>query len=171
LHAAFDDADANVLNGGGEQPGEVGAERIVWSKRAMQSARGKEISHLWRLKAFLPPGAGALELEAVAIDGVGARELLGQRWRRGGHASNNLWLRREVALIEAAPGVGIGARELLHAARRLLHVAADGESAAVGKDLRPVRVRRDQLKAVVREPELVRRRGELSDEIAACVYV
>ena len=29
VHAAFDDADADVLHGGGKQPGEVGAERIV----------------------------------------------------------------------------------------------------------------------------------------------
>ena len=46
MNAAFDDAYANVLHGGGEEPGEVGAERIVGSKRAMQSARGKEIAHL-----------------------------------------------------------------------------------------------------------------------------
>jgi hypothetical protein len=112
-----------------------------------------------------------LELEAVAIDGVLARELRGQRWRRRGHAGNDLRLRREVTPIEPAPGIGIGARELLHAARRLLNVAADGKGAAVGKDLRPVRVGRDQLKAVAGEPELVRRGRELGDEIAARVNV
>jgi len=159
VHSAFDDADANVLHRCGKQPGEVGAERIVGSKRAMQAARGKEVAHLWRLKVFLHPGAGALELEAVAIDGVLAGECRGQRrWRRG-HAGNDLRLCREVTPIEPAPGVGIGARELLHAARRILHVASDGEGAAVGKDLRPVRVRRDQLKPVAREPELIRRKG------------
>jgi hypothetical protein len=34
----------------------------------MQGARGEEIAHLRRLEGLLNPGAGALELEAVAID-------------------------------------------------------------------------------------------------------
>lgn len=120
----------------------------------MQGARGEEIAHLRRLEGLLNPGAGALELEAVAIDGVLAVELVGQRRRRRSHAGNDLRLCREVTPIKPAPSIGIGARELLHAGRRLLNVAADDEGAAVGKDLRPVRVRRDQLKAVAREPEL-----------------
>jgi hypothetical protein len=171
VHAALDDAHAHVLHGGGKQPGEIGAERIVWSKRAMQGARGKEVAHLRRLKGLVHPGPGALELEAVLVDGVLARELLGQRRRRRGHAGNDIGLRREVALIEPAPRFGVGARELRHAARRLLRVTADDEGAAVGKDLRPVGVGRDQLEPVAGEPELLRRGCELGDEIAARVNV
>src|SRR6478752_3646094 len=92
VHAALDDAHTNVLDDGGKQPGEVRAERIVRGKRAMQPTRGKEISHLGRLKGLIHPGPRALELEAVAIDGVLACELLGQRrWRRG-EASDDLGL-------------------------------------------------------------------------------
>ena len=77
VHAAFDDADADVLHGSGKQPSEVGAERIVGGKRAMQAARGKEVAHLRGLEALLHPGAGALELEAVLVDGILAGELPG----------------------------------------------------------------------------------------------
>ena len=82
VHAALDDAHANVLDGSGKQPREVRAERIVGGKRAMQPARGKEISHLRRLKGLIHPGPRALELEAIAIDSILAGKLLGQRrWR------------------------------------------------------------------------------------------
>ena len=60
VHAAFDHADANVLHSCGEQPSEIGAERIVRAQRAMQAAGSEEIAHLWRLEGLVHPGTRAL---------------------------------------------------------------------------------------------------------------
>lgn len=108
-----------------------------------------------------------MELEAILIDRALACELLGERRRSRNHAGDNLGLRRKVALVERAPGIGVGAGEFRHAAGGLLHVASNSEDASVGKHLPPVRVWRDQLKPVTRKSKLLRRGSELGDEIAA----
>ncbi len=56
-------------------------------------------------------------------------------------------------------------------ARRLFDVAADDEVPAVRIELRPVRIRGDRLQAEPGQAELVRRRRQLGDEVAAGVDV
>ena len=87
------------------------------------------------------------------------------------HAGDDRRLGGEVAGVEPAPGRGVAGGELCEAPGRRLDVAADRQRAAIGEDLRPIRVGREQLEAMVREAQLLRRRRQLGHQIAAGMHV
>jgi hypothetical protein len=111
-------------------------------------------------------------LKAVAVDFCSAGELCRERGRRRVHAGGDGRLCDKIALIERAPGLAVLRRELREALDRHLEIAPNRECLSIGEDLRPIRVGRDQLEPPVRgKPELLRRRRQFGDEIAACMNV
>ena len=171
MHAAPDEAAADVLNRRHEHPREVAAERIVGGEPGVQPGRREEESHLRALEGLVDPVACGLHEEPIAVRAVGRAELLGETLGPAVHGAHDGGLGGREARVERPPRVGVAPREPGDAGRRGLDVPADHEGAAVGKDLCPVRVRRDQLEPVLGEPELVRRGRELGDEVAARVNV
>jgi hypothetical protein len=171
VHAALDHADADVLPGAGEQPGELCAERVVGRKTRMHRATGKEIPDLGRFESLLGRGPHTLELKAVFVNRCGTGELCRESWRRRIHACGDGRLGGKIISIKRPPGLAVLRRELREALDRRLETAADGKDLPVGIDLRPIRIGRDQLEPALGKPELLRRRRQFGDEIAARVNI
>ena len=169
-HSARDDAAADVLDRRDEEPGELPTERIVGSEPRVETRRGEEEADLGALEGLLGPRSAALQLGAVTV-GALAGKGLGERTRRAEHGAEDFRPRRLVLAVEAQPRLGVLPREGGDAPRRRRGVAGDHELATVGEDLCPVGVRSEEAKAVAGEAELLGRRPELGDEIAAGVDV
>src|SRR5262245_3173312 len=120
VHSAPDNADANVLHGTGEKPGELRTKGVVGGQRGVESAASKEVLDFGRREVLVDPGTRALEMETIAVDDFRARELhrQGSRWRI--HLSDNCGLCLEISLVELAPSFPVLPRKLRDASDRCL---------------------------------------------------
>jgi len=171
MHAALDDAAADILDRRDEHPREVASQRIVRGEPGVQSGRREEEPHLGAFEGLLDPRAGRLHDEPIAVRSVGRTELLDETRGPAVHGAHDGGFGRREPSVERPPGVGVAPREPGDARRRGLDIPTDHEGATVREDLRPVGARRDQLEPVLRESELIGRWRQLGDEIAARMNV
>src|SRR2546428_7301643 len=142
MHAALDDAAADILDRRDEHPREVASQRIVRGEPGVQSGRREEEPHLGAFEGLLDPRAGRLHDEPIAVRSVGRTELLDETRGPAVHGAHDGGFGRREPSVERPPGVGVAPREPGDARRRGVELPPDDEGAAVRGEPPPGRARR-----------------------------